>query len=180
MELKEVKKILNQFGKNVVADAKANLKKKGRSSSGKLANSIKYKYSEKGQDMIISFFMEDYGDYQDKGVRGAKSIYPGILKNDQNRYYKYKKSPNAFKKGANVVPPTSAFDKWGIKRGLAPRTKGGQFAARTGLNFALARSVYEKGIKPTYFFTNAFNRAFNLLPKDLEFALMIEITDNLE
>tara|TARA_R110002020_G_C15855935_1_gene736616 strand:+ start:32 stop:574 length:543 start_codon:yes stop_codon:yes gene_type:complete len=180
MEFKEIKKIFEKFGDKVVANAKNNLSKKIKNSSGNLAKSIDYKIKQNNQSITLSFIMEDYGDFQDKGVKGAYSTYPGILKNNKNTFYKYRKSTNPFSKGAKVVPPSSAFDKWGVRQGLAPRTKGGQFKSRTALNFALARSVYEKGIKPKYFFTNAFNRAFNQLPKDLEFALIIEITDNIE
>ena len=65
--------------------------------------------------------MEDYGEYQDKGVSGIKRKF--------NTPFKY----------TNKMPPAKAFDKWGIKKGIAPRAKGGQFEKRKGLDFALAR-----------------------------------------
>ena len=162
MELKKLKDELNRFGKYVVQQARTNLTKQNKNVNKTLYNSIGYNLEQTANGLTLSFEMEDYGVYQDKGVSGTKVKY--------NTPFKY----------TNKMPPPKAFDKWGIKRSIAPRTKTGQFEKRKSLNFALARSVYEKGIKPTYFFTNAFNRAFNLLPKDLEFALMIEITDNLE
>ena len=77
--------------------------------------------------------MEQYGEYQDKGVSGTKRKY--------NTPFKY----------TNKMPPPKAFDKWGIRRGIAPRTKTGQFEKRKSLNFVLARSIFYKGIKPSLF-----------------------------
>jgi alpha-beta hydrolase superfamily lysophospholipase len=77
------------------------------------------------------------------------------------------------------MPPAKAFDKWGIKKGIAPRAKGGQFEKRKGLDFALARSIYYKGIKPSMFFTKPFEQAFKRLPSELLDSLIKDITDNI-
>ena len=60
-----------------------------------------------------------------------------------------------------------SFDKWTVRKGLAPRGKGGQFEKRKGLNFAIARSIFEKGIKPSLFFTKPFEDAYKTLPDTL-------------
>jgi hypothetical protein len=65
------------------------------------------------------------------------------------------------------MPPPSAFDKWTIRRGIAPRNTKGQFQTRKGLNFAIARSIFEKGIKPSLFFTKPFEAAYKNLPDEL-------------
>ena len=54
------------------------------------------------------------------------------------------------------MPPSSVFDKWGIRRGIAPRDKQGRFISRKSLNYLLARSIYNKGISATMFFTKPF------------------------
>ncbi len=93
--------------------------------------------------------MEEYGFYQDKGVSGTKKKY--------DTPFKY----------TNKMPPPSAFDKWTIRKGIAPRKSGGQFQTRKGLNFAIARSIFEKGIKPSLFFTKPFEAAFKNLPDEM-------------
>jgi hypothetical protein len=93
--------------------------------------------------------MEDYGNFQDKGVDGIKQKHG---------------APYSFK---SKMPPPSAFDKWIVRKGIAPRKTGGQFATRKGLQFIIARSIFQKGIKPSLFFTKPFEQAFRQLPDDL-------------
>jgi hypothetical protein len=64
------------------------------------------------------------------------------------------------------MPPAKAFDKWVVRRGLAPRDKG-KFKNRKSLSFAIARSVYFNGIKPSLFFTKPFEAALKRLPEQL-------------
>jgi hypothetical protein len=98
--------------------------------------------------------MEDYGLYQDKGVKGAKSTYASA----QDSPYKY---------GAKK-PPASAFSQWVVKKGLdGVRDKNGRFVKRKSLQFAIARSIYNKGIPATKFFTTPFGIAYNRLPPDI-------------
>ena len=65
------------------------------------------------------------------------------------------------------MPPPKAFDKWGVRKGIAPRDKQGKFIKRKSLNFLIARSIFEKGIKPTLFFTKPFEKFFKRLPDEL-------------
>lgn len=141
--------ILNRFIKHVVSQAKRNLSTKGHNASKKLYNSIKGEAKSFPNSIGIYFEMEDYGFYQDQGVSGKKKKYD---------------TPFSYK---SKMPPPSAFDKWTIRKGIAPRKSGGQFQSRKGLNFAIARSIFEKGIKPTLFFTKPFEAAFKNLPDDL-------------
>ena len=161
MELKEIQKELNRFGKYVVQQSRSNLTKQKKNATKELYNSIGYKLEKNAEGFSLSFEMEDYGEYQDKGVSGIKRKF--------NTPFKY----------TNKMPPAKAFDKWGIKKGIAPRGKGGQFEKRKGLNFALARSIYYKGIKPSMFFTKPFEQAFKRLPEELAESLVQDITENI-
>ncbi len=142
--------VLNKFVRHVVSQAKKNLTTGNKNASKKLYNSIKGEAKSFPNSIGIYFEMEPYGLFQDQGVKGTKSG----------------KSYSNFKY-TNKMPPPKAFDKWTIRRGLAPRNKGGKFKSRKSLNFAIARSVYEKGIAPTLFFTKPFEAAFKNLPEDL-------------
>jgi hypothetical protein len=106
--------------------------------------------------------MADYGFYQDKGVSGTKVKY--------NTPFSY----------TNKMPPPKAFDKWIVKKGIAPRKKDGKFTTRKGLQFAIARSIFEKGIKPSLFFTKPFEAAFKNLPNEMIEAYGLEAEETFD
>ena len=148
MKQTELQLELNKFRDYVISQAKANLTRGGKNSSKSLYNSIKGNVKANPNSFEMDFSMEEYGFYQDKGVSGIKKKY--------NTDYKY----------TNKMPPAKAFDKWVVRKGLAPREKG-KFKNRKSLSFAIARSVYINGIKPSLFFTKPFEKAYKRLPSDL-------------
>lgn len=141
--------VLNRFIQHVVSQAKRNLTQGNKNASKKLYNSIKGEAKSFENSIGIYFDMEEYGFYQDKGVSGVKKKYD---------------TPFSYK---SKMPPPKAFDKWIVRKGLAPREKGGKFQSRKGLQFAIARSIFEKGIKPSLFFTKPFEAAFKNLPDEM-------------
>ncbi len=148
MEKSEVQKALERFRDHVVSISKRNLTNKQKNSSKKLYNSIQGKVKANPNSFEVEFSMEDYGVYQDAGVSGTKKKY--------NTPYSYK----------SKMPPVKAFDKWLVRKGIAPREKG-KFASRKSLAFLIARSVYRNGIKPSLFFTKPFEAAYKNLPQEL-------------
>lgn len=148
MKQSELQVELNKFRDYVVSQAKTNLTKQRKNVTKSLYNSIKGNVKAMPNSFSMDFSMEEYGFYQDKGVSGVKKKY--------NTDYKY----------TNKMPPPKAFDKWVVRKGFAPREKG-KFANRKSLSFAIARSVYINGIKPSLFFTKPFEKAYSRLPQDL-------------
>jgi hypothetical protein len=148
MEKSEVQKALERFRDHVVSISKRNLTNKQKNSSKKLYNSIKGKVKANPNSFELEFSMEDYGVFQDAGVSGTRKKY--------NTPYSYK----------SKMPPVKAFDKWLVRKGIAPREKG-KFASRKSLAFIIARSVYRNGIKPSLFFTKPFEAAYKNLPQEL-------------
>jgi hypothetical protein len=142
-------KALEKFRDLVVAEAKANLQRMGKNSSGKLSNSIKGEVKEMPNSIGIYFEMEPYGNFQDKGVSGTERKF--------DTPYSY----------TTKMPPPSKLDKWIVKRGIAPRNVTGQFQSRKGLQFAIARSIFKYGIRPSLFFTKPFEAAYKTLPDTL-------------
>jgi hypothetical protein len=155
MQQSELQLELNKFRDYVISQAKANLTRGGKNVSKGLYNSIKGNVKANPNSFEMDFSMEEYGFYQDKGVSGIKKKY--------NTDYKY----------TNKMPPAKAFDKWVVRKGLAPREKG-KFKSRKSLSFAIARSVYYNGIKPSLFFTKPFEKAIKRLPNDLVEAFGID------
>ena len=149
-EFENIQDLLNDFRSNVIREAKKNLS--SQNTSGRLSKSLSSVVKESKNSIQISFEMEDYGFYQDRGVQGAK----GGKSLDG---YKY----------TNKMPPPKAFDKWIVKKGFNDtiRDKKGRFVKRKGLAFIIARSIFEKGIKPTLFFTKPFEKFYKRLPNQL-------------
>jgi hypothetical protein len=156
MQLDNFKKALEEFRDKVIEESKQNLKslKKG---GGTLENSIEgteVKVTDRSLEFEIK--MADYGVFQDKGVSGIKKKY--------NTPYSY----------TTKMPPPSKLDKWTVKKGIAPRDDKGRFISRKSLQFAIARSIFYKGIKPSLFFTKPFQKYAKGLPKELETAFALD------
>jgi len=156
--LANVQAELNRFAKYVVSQSKSNLTRGKKNSSKELYNSIDYDIKVSKNSFELSFLMEEYGMFQDKGVSGTEKKY--------NTPFKY----------TNKKPPASAFSQWVIRKGLkGTRDKKGKFVSRKSLQFAIANSIYKKGIKPSLFFTKPFKKAFNNLDNDLIEAYKLDV-----
>ena len=162
MEKDEQQIILENFRDYVIQQARSNLSRLQKNSSRKLYDSIKGEIKAMPNSLRLYFDMEEYGFYQDKGVSGTKRKYD---------------TPFSY---TNKMPPPKAFDKWIVKKGIAPRKKDGKFTTRKGLQFAIARSIFEKGIKPSLFFTKPFEKAFKNLPDEMIEAYGLEAEETFD
>jgi len=161
--MSEFKKALENYAEFVINKSRQNLAKGGRfgthNKSGVLSKSLEYII----KDNKVSFLSEKYGEFLDKGVKGSKSTYP-----------ESSASPFRYR---DKMPPPSAFDKWSIKSGIAPRDSKGKFIKRKSLNYIIANSIFRKGIRASLFFTKPFEEALPLFEDE-----MLEgfLNDNLE
>ncbi len=161
--LKNVQQELNRFAKYVIQQSRTNLTKGKKNSSKALYNSLDYDLNVSPNSFSMSFLMEDYGIFQDKGVSGIKKKY--------NTPYSY----------TNKMPPPSKMDKWIVRKGLKGiRGKDGKFISRKSLQFMIARSIYNNGIKPSLFFTKPFEKAFKNLDKDIIKAYQLDVEELLK
>jgi len=173
--LKNVQEELNRFAKYVIQQSRTNLTKGKKNSSKELYNSLKSDLNVSPNSFSLSFKMEDYGVFQDQGVKGTKS-----------NYVENKKSPFSYKSkggknGLKGMPPPKAFDKWIVRKGLKGiRDKQGKFLSRKSLQFMIARSVFEKGVKASLFFTKPFEKAFKNLDKDIIEAYKLDVEELLK
>ena len=161
--LKNVQQELNRFAKYVIQQSRTNLTKGKKNSSKALYNSLDYDINVSPNSFSLSFLMENYGVFQDKGVSGIKKKY--------NTPYSY----------TNKMPPPSKMDKWIVRKGLkGVRGKDGKFISRKSLQFMIARSIYNNGIKPSLFFTKPFKKAFTNLNKDIIKAYQLDVEELLK
>ena len=75
MELKEVHKELVKFAKYVIQQSKSNLTRQKKNVTKDLYNSLSYKIIENKTSMQVLFFMEEYGDFVNSGVKGLSLIH---------------------------------------------------------------------------------------------------------
>lgn len=162
MQLDNFKKALEVFRDKVVEESKKNLRKEGKG-GGALENDLKggeVKVTDRSLQFEIE--MPYYGVFQDKGVSGTKRKY--------NTPYSY----------TNKMPPPSKLDKWTVRKGIAPRDEKGRFLTRKSIQFAIARSIFYNGIKPSLFFTTPFKKYAKDLPSQLETAFSLDTEAFLE
>ena len=156
MDADNLKKVLDDYGKYVVQQAKSNLTKDvnkygGNKGGGPLYNSIEYKPTYEPNYFLLDFLMEDYGPFVDKGVRGKTSTYPETAA-----------ALSQFRYGSGTGPVgglTRGVNKWIKQKKFQWRDKKtGRFLSYESMSFLIARSIYNKGLKANMFFTKPFER----------------------
>ena len=154
---KEVQNELNKFAKYVIQQSRSNLTKGGKNVSKDLYNSLGYKLEETTNGTSLGFEMDGYGNFVDKGVRGKSSSAKA-----PNSPYRF--GTGSGKKGGL----TKGINQWVKRRGIQFRDrKSGRYLSYKSTAFLIARSIYQKGVKPSLFFTKPFNAAFKRLPDEL-------------
>jgi len=146
---------LERFQRHVVSQSKRNLTSKNKNVSKNLYNSIKGDVKESANSIQILFTMLDYGFYQDRGVKGVKSG----------------RSLSGFKFGTGTGQTgglTEGIFKWVKARKIQFKDrKTGRFLSSQQTASLITRSIWNKGIKPTEFFSKPFDQAFKNLPNEV-------------
>lgn len=94
----------------------------------------------------LTFYMNDYGKFVDEGVRGTKD-------EDFNRSAK----PNKFNPNNEMIN-IGAVQRFMSKKRVRLRGSDGKFTKGNlnSLKFAIAKSIHQKGIKRSLFFTKPY------------------------
>ena len=160
--------VLEEYRRWVLAQSKANLTKSKKNASGSLHKSIKgyikrqFNRGEGGrftggrQLPSLRFEMAHYGAFLDEGVKGSKSTYAKSLRSP----YKFRNN-----KGSVPVGP--------IKKWLQARGKDQKLA------YVVARSIYQKGIEATKFFSGPFNKRYNSFVHKYHVAVADDIANDI-
>lgn len=148
----EIAAVLDDFAKKVIQQARRNLTIFSGNKTRALYNSFDRDveiFTDSVQVAIQSKEYNDYGIFQDRGVRGVErgTSLDGFR-------YKRKGGANSLK----GMPPPNAFITDKINR----------FVADEGRRFATAVTVFKFGIQPTKFFTKPFETAFLKVSGELE------------
>ena len=169
MKLTNTQKALESFSDYVIQQSKTRLTKKDQNYTSELYNSLKYDFVKADDGFIIDFMMQDYGEFQDRGVKGVNSNY---IEN-KNSPFSYKPSSNL----RGLEYNTGIFSKWAkAKLNKIPRSKKtGRFITYKSMGYILADSIKKKGIKATMFFTKSFEMGFEKLPQELQEAFAVDV-----
>jgi len=167
-EFESIQEVLNDFRNNVIREAKSNLS--SRTDSGNLKKSLKSFVKESKNSIQISFEMDEYGFYQDQGVKGKDPS-----KVSPNAKITGQQAPNSqFRFGSGKSNKTFAdFQKkmaaWAQRKNVRFRDSKGRFSkgGYKSIGYIIANNIYNRGLKPTLFFTKPFEKFFKRLPDEL-------------
>ena len=183
--LKNVQEEMNAFAKYVIIQARANLtrgikvggKKRPKKDTGKLYNSLKYDLNVSKNSFGLDFIMAEYGIYQDAGVKGKdpSKVSPNSkIKGQQAPNSKYRFGSG---KTGNYKDFVLSLEKWAKRKNVRLRDKKGKFTKGNYKTIAhiIAGNIYNRGIKPSLFFTKPFKKAFKNLDKDIVKAFRLDV-----
>jgi len=168
--LNNVQAFLDDFKDYVIQQAKSNLTRMKKNSSKTLYNSLKGYVKESKNSIQISFEMDEYGFYQDQGVKGANPSK--VSKNAKIRGQQAPNSPYRFGSGTKkgtFDQFAASIAKWAQRKNLRLRDAKGKYAKGNykTIGYIVAGNIYNRGLKPSLFFTKPFEAAFKKLPDEL-------------
>jgi hypothetical protein len=156
-------KYLNDFAKYVIQQSRSNLSKGNKNVDKKLYNSLDKQIEVGANSFRLSFLMENYGEFQDKGVSGTQRKY--------NTPFSYK----------SKRPPLKPIQDWVTKRRFQFRDRStGKFMSFKSTAYLVAGGILKNGIKPSLFFTKPFEKAFERLPDELVEAYGLDVEQFLQ
>lgn len=156
--MQEVQKYLSKFAKAVIKESQSSLSKSSKQDTNNLYNSLDFQLDVYKNSFSLSFLMEQYGAFVDRGVKGKSSSA------------KAPDSPFQFGTGSasGGRPLRDIMTDWVKRKGFQWNDKKtGRFMSHKSMGFLIAKSIYHKGIAPSMFFTRPFEAAFKELPDEL-------------
>lgn len=176
MDRKELNKALTNFSKVVVKEARKNLtnQKKG---GGELHKSLGYDLRVHPKSFSLDMVMAEYGAFVDKGVKGKDPS-----KVSKNAKIRGQQAPNSeFRFGSGKMGGynkwISQLEAWAKKKNIRFRDESGKFKKGSYKTMAhvIAGNIYNRGLKPSLFFTKPFEKHFGKLPSDVVKAYGLDV-----
>jgi len=170
MNTEALERYLNSFAKKVVKESKIKL----ASSKGEtaLGNSIRAIVVKTAEGFDTKFYMEEYGEFLDKGVSGNKNEQSYI-----NTEGEKVKSPHKY---TTKGPPIDILSKWIKRKGIKPKGLGkgrdkktGQFLS--GFAYLISKKIKREGIKSLSFFQQPLGIEYKKLKKGFLTELKLDI-----
>ena len=177
MLTEETRKALQDFAKAVIRESKRNLTRHKKNASKSLHKSLDYDLDVGKNSFSLSFLMEQYGVFVNEGVKGANPS-----KVSKNAKIRGQQAPNSrYRFGSGKVGNYNGFvnniEKWVKGKNLRLRDEKGRFkkGSQRTLSHIIAGNIYNRGIKPTLFFTKPFEKYYEQLPEELIYRFDLDI-----
>lgn len=119
MDYPNLYKVMDEFGKDLVAELRRELAEKGKNATGNLINSLSYRLVSVEDGFEIEINSEEYLKNVDKGRQPGK------------------------------MPPSNKLMTWVEARGIKMANKKGGVMTTQQAAFVIARAIGRKGINPT-------------------------------
>lgn len=161
MDREQVNQALKEFRDYVIRESKKNLTRSKKNDTYKLYKSLKGDYKVSKNSFEMTFEMDDWGLYQDKGVSGTQKKY--------NTPYRYR----------SKRPPMKPIMEWAKRKRFRLRNEKGQYKVGNykTIGYILREHIYKNGIKPSLFFTKPFEKAYKRLPNEIVDKYGIEVIE---
>jgi hypothetical protein len=155
MEFKNTIQALQKLGNNVVKEGKGILKKKKKTTSGNtLFNDFDYLVTKQQDSVTLEFEFggaEDYWQFVDEGVKGVGGFKGSGRARGQGSPFKF----------SSKMPPRQPLMQWIKNKPLKGRDKKGRFIKRESFAFLIQRSIFQRGLERTQFFSKPFTEQLN-------------------
>jgi hypothetical protein len=153
----ETEAVIKRFRDYVIQQSRSNLSKSKNNNTKALYNSIKGEIVTDKGFSIVGFSMADYGQFVDKGVKGADPSQ--VSKNAKIKGQQAPNSPFSFK---TKRPPSKFLENWAKQKNFRLRDSKGKFAQGSykTIGIILAKNIWARGIKPSLFFTKPFEAGY--------------------
>jgi hypothetical protein len=160
-------KTLERFRDYVIQQSRTNLTKGDKNVTSELYTKLRGDVKAMPNSIGVYFEMPAYGQFQDKGVKGKLSSL---------------KAPNSpFKFGSGTGKKgglTEGINKWVKARRIQFKRKDGKFMSYESTAFMITRSIYNKGIRPSLFFTKPFEAGYKkYITEDLIKGFALDVED---
>jgi|SRR6056297_330572 len=181
--LDNTEEALQKFRKNVIKQARTNLTKKDKNVTKNLYKSLDSDIVVSPNSFSLAFAMSDYAKFQDEGVKGAdpsKVKGKNAIKGQQAPNSRYKFGSGNF--GGTWESFVDKIEEWAKRRNLRFRDEKGKYKKGSMRSFAevVANNIYARGIKPSRFFSRAFETQFKKLPKNIVEGYALDVARLLE
>ena len=153
MEFNNTIQALQKLGNNVVKEGKGVLRKT-KKSSGNLYKDFNYLVTNQKDSVTLEFKFgraEDYWQFVDEGVRGVGGFKGSGRARGQGSPFKY----------SSKMPPRKPLIQWIKSKGLKGRDAKGRFISNNSFGFLIQRSIFQRGLTRTQFFSKPFTEQLN-------------------
>ena len=160
MEFKNTIQSLQKLGNDVVKEGRNILKQKKKNATGTLSRDFDYLVTNQKDSVTLEFEFgraEDYWQFVDEGVKGAGGFKgSGRMRGGKTDFRFGSKNF-----GGTWNEFTKSIKNWIRKKGLKGRDAKGRFIKLESFAFLIQRSIFQRGLPRTQFFSRPFTEQLN-------------------